>query len=97
MSATINIELFSEYFNKPPIIMVPGRLYPIQVEYHPIEDDRDIDLDKKSKEESKEEDKKKRLILGRKRLDPKPFMRVIERIDQQFLPTERGDLLIFLR
>ncbi|XP_012137254.2 putative ATP-dependent RNA helicase DHX34 isoform X1 [Megachile rotundata] len=38
MSATINIELFSNYFAKEDvkIIQVPGRLYPIQLTYRPI-------------------------------------------------------------
>ncbi|XP_029161453.1 probable ATP-dependent RNA helicase DHX34 isoform X2 [Nylanderia fulva] len=38
MSATINIELFSNYFAKEDvkIIEVPGRLYPIQLLYRPI-------------------------------------------------------------
>ena len=36
MSATINIELFSEYFGNCPIVKVPGRLYPIEVKYFPI-------------------------------------------------------------
>lgn len=36
MSATINLELFKEYFNGAPVIQVPGRLYPIQLRYHPI-------------------------------------------------------------
>ncbi|KAG6801736.1 ATP-dependent RNA helicase DHX34 [Apis mellifera caucasica] len=38
MSATINIELFSDYFAKEnvKIIQVPGRLYPIQLLYKPI-------------------------------------------------------------
>ena len=31
MSATINIKLFSDYFNHAPVLQVPGRLYPIQV------------------------------------------------------------------
>ncbi|KAL1454020.1 hypothetical protein WDU94_010315, partial [Cyamophila willieti] len=39
MSATINIDLFHAYFDKTAkIIKVPGRLYPIQLEYHPIVD-----------------------------------------------------------
>eukprot|EP00124_Ichthyophonus_hoferi_P001336 Ihof_evm11s66 gene=Ihof_evmTU11s66 len=33
MSATINVNLFSGYFDNAPIIQVPGRLYPIDVEY----------------------------------------------------------------
>ena len=36
MSATININLFSGYFDDCPVIKVPGRLYPIQLEYNPI-------------------------------------------------------------
>ncbi|CAG0891967.1 unnamed protein product [Darwinula stevensoni] len=37
MSATINIELFQEYFaHAAPVIKVPGRLYPIQVHHRPI-------------------------------------------------------------
>lgn len=31
MSATINIKLFSDYFNSAPVLQVPGRLFPIQV------------------------------------------------------------------
>ena len=38
MSATINIELFSNYFAKEDVkvIQVPGRLYPIQLFYRPV-------------------------------------------------------------
>ncbi|XP_050459020.1 probable ATP-dependent RNA helicase DHX34 [Cataglyphis hispanica] len=38
MSATINIELFSNYFAKEDvkIVEVPGRLYPIQLFYRPV-------------------------------------------------------------
>uniref|UniRef100_A0A8D9DVY2 Probable ATP-dependent RNA helicase DHX34 n=1 Tax=Cacopsylla melanoneura TaxID=428564 RepID=A0A8D9DVY2_9HEMI len=39
MSATINIDLFHAYFDRTAkIIKVPGRLYPIQLEYHPVVD-----------------------------------------------------------
>uniref|UniRef100_H3BY49 DEAH (Asp-Glu-Ala-His) box polypeptide 34 n=1 Tax=Tetraodon nigroviridis TaxID=99883 RepID=H3BY49_TETNG len=31
MSATINIQLFSDYFSGAPVLQVPGRLFPIQV------------------------------------------------------------------
>uniref|UniRef100_A0A671N7S9 Helicase ATP-binding domain-containing protein n=1 Tax=Sinocyclocheilus anshuiensis TaxID=1608454 RepID=A0A671N7S9_9TELE len=33
MSATINIKLFSSYFNSAPVLQVPGRLFPIQVTF----------------------------------------------------------------
>jgi HrpA-like RNA helicase len=36
MSATINIQLFSDYFQGAPVIRVPGRLYPIELQYRPI-------------------------------------------------------------
>ncbi len=37
MSATINIELFQEYFQGlAPILQVPGRLYPIKMQYRPV-------------------------------------------------------------
>lgn len=34
MSATINIKVFSSYFNNAPVLQVPGRLFPIQVSTH---------------------------------------------------------------
>ncbi|CAJ0931079.1 unnamed protein product, partial [Mesorhabditis belari] len=36
MSATINLDLFKEYFSGAPVIQVPGRLYPIKLLYRPI-------------------------------------------------------------
>ncbi|KAG0431345.1 hypothetical protein HPB47_021875 [Ixodes persulcatus] len=36
MSATINIQLFAQYFNNCPVVQVPGRLFPIQVQYCPV-------------------------------------------------------------
>ncbi|XP_059177423.1 probable ATP-dependent RNA helicase DHX34 isoform X2 [Physella acuta] len=75
MSATININLFSHYFHDAPVIKVPGRLYPIELEYCPIRKD--------DKKESK-------------RLDPTPYLRIMQRIDHKYPSSERGDLLIFL-
>ncbi|BFY97868.1 hypothetical protein BsWGS_00907 [Bradybaena similaris] len=43
MSATINIDLFSSYFNNAPVVKVPGRLYPIELEYCPIRKDDSLD------------------------------------------------------
>lgn len=37
MSATINIQLFEDYFGSyAKVIQVPGRLFPIKTQYHPI-------------------------------------------------------------
>lgn len=37
MSATINTRLFADYF-QAPVVSVPGRLYPISIEYVPPRD-----------------------------------------------------------
>ncbi|KAK4469233.1 hypothetical protein MN116_006806 [Schistosoma mekongi] len=36
MSATINVNTFTKFFNDCPIIQVPGRLYPIDLHYIPL-------------------------------------------------------------
>lgn len=76
MSATINIKLFSSYFNNAPVLQVPGRLFPIQVIYQPI-----------SRTEQ---------VSQLEKLDPRPYLRVLQGIDQRYPPEERGDLLLFL-
>ncbi|XP_042343355.1 probable ATP-dependent RNA helicase DHX34 [Plectropomus leopardus] len=76
MSATINIKLFSDYFNSAPVLQVPGRLFPIQVIYQPIPPE----------EQSSRSEK----------LDPRPYLRILQGIDQRYPPEERGDLLLFL-
>ncbi|NNE72214.1 MAG: ATP-dependent RNA helicase HrpA [Acidimicrobiales bacterium] len=38
-SATIDTERFSQHFDDAPIIEVSGRTYPVEVRYHPIEDE----------------------------------------------------------
>ncbi len=43
-SATIEVERFSEFFDKAPVIEVSGRTYPVDIRYRPLtgdEDDRD--------------------------------------------------------
>ncbi|KAG8195923.1 hypothetical protein JTE90_001157 [Oedothorax gibbosus] len=76
MSATINIELFSEYFNNCPVIQVPGRLFPIEMKFCPV-----------PSEEQKS-------LTGK--LNPAPYIRVLNLIDQKYPEDERGDVLIFL-
>jgi ATP-dependent helicase HrpA len=36
-SATIDTERFSEHFNKAPVIEVSGRMFPVEVEYQPLD------------------------------------------------------------
>lgn len=77
MSATINIGLFKEYFNgEAPVIQVPGRLYPIQTQYHPLTNE-----DRASKSS---------------RMNPSPYLRILQLIDSKYPREERGDLLMFL-
>ncbi|XP_065511202.1 probable ATP-dependent RNA helicase DHX34 [Caloenas nicobarica] len=80
MSATINIRLFSTYFGGAPVLQVPGRIFPISVIYQPV-----------PKEEAATGK------AGRaERLDPLPYLRVLQAIDHKYPPEERGDLLVFL-
>jgi HrpA-like RNA helicase len=88
MSATINVKLYSEYFNNAPVINVPGRLFPIKVEYIPIQEGKAIDDGNK--------DEKKKVAPKHRELNPKHYIRIMDRIDQQFPKDERGDLLVFL-
>src|SRR6267378_1905700 len=44
-SATIDAERFSKHFDGAPVIEVSGRLYPVEVRYHPVDsEDEDYDL-----------------------------------------------------
>jgi HrpA-like RNA helicase len=47
MSATIQLELFTKYFEGAPVIKVPGRLFPIEVQWIPVKE-HDIDSQKKA-------------------------------------------------
>ncbi len=77
MSATINIKLFQDYFDgDAPVIQVPGRLYPIKLNYMPIP----------ALEQSSTSDK----------LNPAPYVRILQLIDKTVPKNERGDVLIFL-
>ncbi|NXE15777.1 DHX34 helicase, partial [Lophotis ruficrista] len=81
MSATINIRLFSGYFGGAPVLQVPGRIFPISVIYQPIPKEEAGAVGKSGKSE---------------RLDPLPYLRVLQAIDHKYPPEERGDLLVFL-
>ncbi|XP_040437562.1 probable ATP-dependent RNA helicase DHX34 isoform X3 [Falco naumanni] len=81
MSATINIRLFSGYFGGAPVLQVPGRIFPISVIYQPIPKEEGSTVGKSGKAE---------------RLDPLPYLRVLQAIDHKYPPEERGDLLVFL-
>ncbi|VDP87224.1 unnamed protein product [Echinostoma caproni] len=76
MSATINVNLFSSFFDNCPIIEVPGRLFPIEIKYVPLTPTE--------------------IAEAGDRLDPSPYLRLLQRIDAKYPATERGDLLVFV-
>ncbi|KAJ3140484.1 DEAH (Asp-Glu-Ala-His) box polypeptide 34 [Geranomyces variabilis] len=95
MSATINADLFSRYFNAP-VIEVPGRMFPVSIEYLPVEEpDRNLVDDRLYSERLRAEVRQSIPTRGQ-RLNPAPYLRILERIDQQVPAHERGDMLIFL-
>ncbi|XP_065837116.1 probable ATP-dependent RNA helicase DHX34 [Oscarella lobularis] len=85
MSATINISLFAGYFQDAPVIQVPGRLYPIQLEYVPIQQTIFSGPSQHSSGPTTSE-----------RLDTSQYLRIMQRIDHKYPVSERGDLLVFL-
>lgn len=68
MSATINVDLFANYFNdeKVHVIEVPGRLFPIQMHYKPNFEDS-------GGRQSKAE-----------RLSPEPYIQIMQFIDSKY-------------
>ncbi|KAJ3103822.1 DEAH (Asp-Glu-Ala-His) box polypeptide 34 [Phlyctochytrium planicorne] len=95
MSATINAELFSSYFNAP-LIKIPGRLHPVRIEYMPAADeDRNL-VDDGMYRERLEGKVKESIKAKTVKLKPEPYLKILERIDQLVPAHERGDLLIFM-
>jgi len=43
-SATLDVERFSAFFDRAPILSVPGRLYPIETRWRPADESEDPDL-----------------------------------------------------
>ncbi|KAL0870455.1 hypothetical protein ABMA27_005452 [Loxostege sticticalis] len=78
MSATINIKLFENYFSaeSAAVIEVPGRLFPIELNYKPI-----FIEEKPTRDD---------------RLDPQPYVQIMQLVDSKYPSDERGDLLIFM-
>ncbi|VDN00699.1 unnamed protein product [Thelazia callipaeda] len=79
MSATINFELFQNYFQNAAVIKAAGRLYPIEIQYMPVKE-----YDRCESEKKKE------------KIDPQPYLNILQIIDAKFDTSERGDALIFL-
>jgi HrpA-like RNA helicase len=95
MSATINISLFQNYFSAP-IIQVPGRLYPVKVHYYPI-DEEDTNLTNPVFVLERNNAISKQSIPARiSKTKALPYLKILERIDEEYSSIERGDLLIFV-
>lgn len=74
----MNMKLFQDYFVNEDlyVIQVPGRLYPIDIQYHPIVKDP---FDRKTT-----------------KFDSRPYLKIIQMIDNKYPPKQKGDMLIFL-
>lgn len=95
MSATINAGLFSQYFDAP-IIEVPGRMFPVSIQYHPV-DVEDSNLTDPSFIKARSLEKERQSIASTgKMIKPGPYLKIIEMIDKSVPEHERGDLLIFV-
>ncbi|XP_017145083.1 probable ATP-dependent RNA helicase DHX34 [Drosophila miranda] len=88
MSATINVELFQCYFKEEGarFLQVPGRLFPIKLRYMPPPA-----LEMKAGQATARSNRSQGT-----RMDPAPFVQVLNLIDQQYPSTQRGDVLIFV-
>ncbi|CAM9751017.1 unnamed protein product, partial [Laminaria digitata] len=99
MSATINPELFSRFFDGAPLIRVPGRMYPVEVRYVPTSADNDIQ-EVVSRHDGEGQRKLRSRVGGgegkRTIFDARPYVKLLQSIDTTTPRDERGDLLVFL-
>ena len=95
MSATINFSAYSDYFGGAPVIQVPGRLYPITLEYVGHKEEREKDPDGE-----RDRDRSKGGITSKKSyeesINPAPYLKLLKRIDGELPSSQRGDMLIFV-
>ncbi|KAL1918924.1 uncharacterized protein VTP21DRAFT_2305 [Calcarisporiella thermophila] len=96
MSATINAALFASYFGATTI-EVPGRMYPVEIEYvpHGGREDRHL-VDEQLIAKRRQSDVPESVPAKSEQVNAEPYLRIMERIDQQHPPTEAGDLLVFM-
>eukprot|EP00727_Mastigamoeba_balamuthi_P007742 m51a1_g3589 hypothetical protein (1286) ;mRNA; f:1155521-1162077 len=91
MSATINVKLYSDYFCGAPVILVPGRLFPIEVRFFAQDKPTSgVEIQQNEAEESQKPNR----ATGR--LDCKPYLAILDMIEKQYPADERGDVLIFM-
>ncbi|KAI8092632.1 putative ATP-dependent RNA helicase DHX34-like protein [Halteromyces radiatus] len=96
MSATINADLFANYFDAPTL-KVPGKMYDVKIHYwnhHRHEDKRLVD---DAAYEKRQSSIIKESIPSRsERMNAAPYLNIMAHIDETIPTNERGDLLIFL-
>ncbi|KAJ3276596.1 DEAH (Asp-Glu-Ala-His) box polypeptide 34 [Terramyces sp. JEL0728] len=95
MSATINAELFGKYF-EAPIIEIPGRMFPVTIEYMQVEEQDTNLTDQKYVQERLNSKNRQSIPSKSVKIKPGPYLKILERIDQKIPSNERGDLLIFV-
>ena len=97
MSATINVNMFSEYFGGAPVLNIPGRMYPIDVRYFCQEDSAAYVEEKLVLARNEPASNRDNIAAVQKNLDAKPYLRVLDLIDSEYpASSERGDVLIFM-
>ncbi|KAG1519546.1 hypothetical protein G6F52_008518 [Rhizopus delemar] len=95
MSATINAELFAQYYDAPTLI-IPGKMYSVKIHYWP-QGDEDPHLVNEAAYRKRQADVVKSSIPSRPQpINPAPYIKVMDYIDQSVPAGERGDLLIFM-
>lgn len=95
MSATINAELFAQYFDAPTL-NVPGRMYTVKTHYWSEKNDDKNLVDDAAYRRRRAAPIKESIPSRSEPVDPGPYLKVIEYIDQSVPSTERGDLLVFM-
>ncbi|CAM0139298.1 unnamed protein product [Umbelopsis sp. WA50703] len=95
MSATLNAELFAQYFDAPAI-MVPGKMFDVKIMYMPNERE-DKNLVDEAEYQRRQRLKIKTSVTSRsERVSAAPYLKIMDYIDQSVPSSERGDLLIFM-
>ena len=95
MSATIELRRFAAFFDGCPVLQVPGRTHPIRVEWVPPLGPDGQPLRRLSNAQA--------AALAVKggathtpRIDPQPYLHLLQRLDASVPADQRGDLLVFL-
>ncbi|KAG2179770.1 hypothetical protein INT43_003553 [Umbelopsis isabellina] len=95
MSATLNAELFAQYFDAPAI-MVPGKMFDVKIMYMPNEKEDKNLVDEAEYQRRQRLEIKTSVASRSERISAAPYLKIMDYIDQSVPSTERGDLLIFM-